>query len=164
MGPHANLYRFKYFYSWSCYIYSNYCYNDVCLGFKPRGVVLLFFFIGRLGPSIYRSRPNISRISSTPKVLEIIATPENIPHFVSWPLEKTIKRIEMTPKYKPILWWPPPPLNIHKISFPKNIYFFWKSPKILKFKILNPPKMAQAYVCLKISEYPPMGFQTIEAL
>ena len=26
---------------------------------------------------------------------------------------------------------------------------------MLKFKILNPPKMTRAYVCMKISEYPP---------
>ena len=28
---------------------------------------------------------------------------------------------------------------------------------MLKFKILNPQKMIRAYVCMKISEYPPTG-------
>ena len=60
----------------------------------------------------------------------------------------------MTPKYSPILWWPPK--NIHKIFVPPKKYsFFWNPPKILKFKILNPKKMTRAYVCTKISEYLP---------
>ena len=43
------------------------------------------------------------------------------------------------------------PQNLHT---PKRYSFFWKPPKILKFRILN-PKKARAYVCVKISEYPP---------
>ena len=49
-----------------------------------------------------------------------------------------VKCIEMTPKYSPILWWPPKIST--KSSYPKNYLFFWKPPKILKFRILNPPK------------------------
>ena len=33
------------------------------------------------------------------------------------------------------------------------------NPKLLKFKILNPKRMTQAYVCIKISEYSPLGFK-----
>ena len=44
--------------------------------------------------------------------------------------------------------------------YKKNLHtpkysFLWKPPKILKYKIFNPQKMAQAYVCMKISEYLP---------
>ena len=42
-----------------------------------------------------------------------------------------------------------------KSSYPQKIFIFLKPPKILKFRILNPKKMVCAYVCVKISEYPP---------
>ena len=45
--------------------------------------------------------------------------------------------MEMTSKYRPILWWPQK--NIHKIFIPKFFLFCWKPQKVLKFKILNPP-------------------------
>ena len=38
------------------------------------------------------------------KIFEILATPQNIPHYVPWPNEKTLKCIEMTLKYNPIMW------------------------------------------------------------
>ena len=44
------------------------------------------------------------------------------------------------------------PQNLHT---PKKYSFFWKPQKILKFRILNPKVIARAYVCVKISEYPP---------
>ena len=43
------------------------------------------------------------------------------------------------------------PQNLHA----QNIYFSENPEKMLKLKILNPKKMTLAYVCMKISEYPP---------
>ena len=44
-------------------------------------------------------------------------------------------------------------MRTQKIS--QKLFIFLKTQKILKFKILDPQKMTRAYVCLKISEYPP---------
>ena len=61
----------------------------------------------------------------------------------------------MTTKYKPILWWPQK--NIDKIFIPQ--IFFLKTPKNIEIQNFDPPpkkkKMTRAYVCMKISEYPP---------
>ena len=59
----------------------------------------------------------------------------------------------MTPKYSPILWWPPK--NIHKIFIPPKIFIFLKTPKNIEIQNFEPKKMTRAYVCMKISEYPP---------
>ena len=48
-----------------------------------------------------------------------------------------------------------PPKISTKSSYPQKCSFFWKPQKILKFRILNPQKIAWAYVRVKISEYPP---------
>ena len=64
---------------------------------------------------------------------------------------------------------------MHKIFIPKRIFIFSEPPppppqiKInkWKYKILNPPKIAQAYVCMKISEYPaplPLWFECLTLL
>ena len=58
----------------------------------------------------------------------------------------------MTPKYRPILWWPPK--NIHKIFIPPKKIFFWNPQKILKFKIWT-QKNNPSQSSVKISEYPP---------
>ena len=51
-------------------------------GLEPPGRYSNFFiFIRRLGPSIYRSPPKISEISSTPKIFEILATPKKYSPF-----------------------------------------------------------------------------------
>ena len=61
----------------------------------------------------------------------------------------------MTPKYGPILWWPQK--NIHKIFIPPKIFIFLKNQKNIEIQIFDPQKMTLAYVCMKISEYPPLG-------
>ena len=45
----------------------------------------------------------------------------------------------MTPKFYIVKFCDDPPKNIQKSSssYPKKYYFFWKPPKIMKFKILN---------------------------
>ena len=64
----------------------------------------------------------------------------------------------MTPKYSPILWWPPK--NIHKIFIPPNILIFLKTPKNIENQNFEPQKMARAYVCMKISEFP-LGWRLV---
>ena len=106
-----------------------------------------FFFIRRLGPSIYRTPPPQKKkkkkkkqqqtnkqknrnFKNPPKIFEIIAPPppkkKNTP-FCTLTLKKTQKCIETTPKYSLILWWSPK--NIHKIFIPKKYSFFWKPEK-----------------------------------
>ena len=62
----------------------------------------------------------------------------------------------MTSKYSLILWWPQK--NIHKIFIPKKIFIFLKTQKNIEIQNFEPKKMDQAYVCVKISEYTPLGF------
>ena len=52
-------------------------------GISPGGGYSRFFFIGRLGPSIYPSPgKNIRNFKHPEKIFEILATPKNIPHSV----------------------------------------------------------------------------------
>ena len=41
-----------------------------------------------------------------------------------------------------------------KSLYPKNIHFS-ENPKNIKIQNFEPPKIARAFVCVKISEYPP---------
>ena len=42
-----------------------------------------------------------------------------------------------------------------KSSYPKKILIFLKTQKIIETQNFEPQKMGRAYVCVKISEYPP---------
>ena len=44
-----------------------------------------------------------------------------------------------------------------KSSFPPKILFFLKTQKNIEIQNFEPKKMGRAYVCVKISEYPPWG-------
>ena len=50
-----------------------------------------------------------------------------------------------------------PTKNIHKIFIPPKIFIFLKPPKNIEIQYFVPKKIARAYVCVKISEYPPPG-------
>ena len=105
------------------------------------------------GPASTVHPQNISGSSNTPKkIFEILATPKNIPHSVPWLSERTLKCIEMTPKYSPILWWPPK--NIHEVLIPQKYLFFRKPPKILKFKFLSPKKWPEPMYVWKYHSTP----------
>ena len=118
------------------------------------GTLIFSTYVGS-GPSIYRSsKTNFRNFKHPKKIFEILAT-QKISQFCTLTLKKTLKCKEMTLKLAQFCDDPKIyPQNLH---IPKNIHFFWKSQKILKFRILTPPKkiIAQAYVCVKISEYPP---------
>ena len=51
------------------------------------------------------------------------------------------------------------PLNFHT---PQKLFIFLKTPKNIEIQNFEPQKIARAYVCVKISDYPspPPGFQT----
>ena len=78
--------------------------------------------------------------------------PKDILYPVPWPSEKTLKCIEITSKYSPILWWPQK--NIHKIFIPPPPKYsvFWKKNKNIEILSFEPQKIAWAYVCMKTSE------------
>ena len=42
-----------------------------------------------------------------------------------------------------------------KSSYPQKIFIFLKTPKNIEIQDFEPKKMGRAYVCVKISEYPP---------
>ena len=45
--------------------------------------------------------------------------------------------------------------NIHKIFIPPKNVHFSENPKNIEIQNFEPQKMGRAYVCVKISEYPP---------
>ena len=45
--------------------------------------------------------------------------------------------------------------NIHKILIPQKLFIFLKTQKNIEIQNFEPQKMDRAYVCVKISEYPP---------
>ena len=61
------------------------------------------------------------------------------------PPTQNIHKILITP--------PPPPKKKKKIN-KKKYYFFQKTQRNIEIQNFEPPKMARAYVCMQISEYP----------
>ena len=97
------------------------------------------FFIPRHGPGIYRSPKKNNQEFQAPLInIWNFSNPKNILHSVPWPSEKTLKCIEMTSKYSPILWWLQK--NIHKIFIPPKIISFLKDPKIIEIQNFEPKK------------------------
>ena len=112
-----------------------------------------FFRIRRLGPSIYCSHPkNIRNFKHPQKIFEILATQNNI-SILYLDLKKTLNCIEMTLKLAQFC--DHPKKNILKIFIPPKIFIFLKTPKNIEIQNFEPQKIARAYVCVKISEYPP---------
>ena len=90
--------------------------------------------------------------SSTPKNIWNFSNPKRYPPFKTLTEWKDPKCIEMTLKYSPIMWQTPKIST--KSSYPKNIHFS-ENPKTYWNWNFWTPKMALAYVCMKILEYPP---------
>ena len=113
-----------------------------------------FFCIRRLGPSIYCSpKKNIRNFKHPKKLSEILATQKNIPILYQDLIKKTLKCIEMTLK---LAQYCDDPKKIStKSPYPKKIIVFLKTPKNIEIQNFEPQKIAPAYVCVKISEYPP---------
>ena len=115
----------------------------------------MFFFIRRLGPSIYCLPPKyIGNISQTPKIICNFGLPKIISPSCTLTLRKPLKSlkcIEMTSKTSSILLW-----YIHKIFIPPKIMIFLKPPKNIKIQDFEPPKMVPAYVYIwKSQPHPP---------
>ena len=114
----------------------------------------MFFFIRRLGPSIYCLPPKYNgNISQTPKNICNFGLPKIISPSCTLTLRqplKPLKCIEMTSKTSPILLW-----YIHKIFIPPKIMIFLKLPKNIEIQDFEPPKMVPAYVYIWKSQPPP---------
>ena len=114
----------------------------------------MFFFIRRLGPSIYCIPPKyIGNISQTPKNICNFGLPKIISPSCTLTLRKPLKSlkwIEMTSKTSPILLW-----YIHKIFIPPKIMIFLKPPKNIEIQDFESPKMVPAYVYIWKSQPPP---------
>ena len=111
----------------------------------------MFFFIRRLGPSIYCLPPKyIGNISQTQKIFVIFGYPKNIPILHMDLKKKKLKYIENDPLNQSsfVMIYPQ---NLHT----SKIMIFLKPPKILKFKVLNPKNGPSLRIYLKISEYLP---------
>ena len=116
----------------------------------------MFFFIRKLGPSIYCLPPKYSgNISQTPKNICNFWLPKIISPSCTLTLRKPLKSlkcIEMTSKTSPILLW-----YIHKIFIPPKIMIFLKPPKNIKIQDFEPPKNGPSLrIYMKISAPPPL--------
>ena len=127
----------------------------ICLA-TSQGGYSNFFRIRRLGPSIYRSPPkNIRNFKHPKKIFEILATQKNI-SILYLDLKKTLNCIEMTLK---LAQFCDDPKKIStKSSYPQKIFIFLKTQKNIEIQNFEPQKMGRAYVCVKISEYPPGSY------
>ena len=115
----------------------------------------MFFFIRRLGPSIYCLPPKyIGNISQTPKNICNFGLPKIISPSCTLTLRKPLKSlkcIEMTSKTSPILLW-----YIHKIFIPPKIMIFLKPPqKYLNSRFWTPKNGPRLRIYMKISAPPP---------
>ena len=70
---------------------------------RGRPTLIFSIYVGS-GPASTVHPKKYQEFWAPQKMFEILETPKNIPHSVPCPLEKTLKCIEMTPKYRPILW------------------------------------------------------------
>ena len=123
---------------------------------SPRGVALIFSAYVGLDPASTVHPKRISGISSTPKKYSKLKHPKKISQFCALTLKKDPKMHRKDPQTSLILWWPQK--NIHKIFIPpKNIHFS-ENPKKYWNSEFWTQKIDRAYVCVKISEYPPCLF------
>ena len=121
---------------------------------QTQGWYSIFFRIRRLGPSIYRSpQKNIRNFKYPKKIFEILATQKNIPILYLDFKKKTLNCIEMTLKLAQSC--EDPKKISTKSSYPQKIFIFLKIQKNIEIQNFKPQKMGRAYVCVKISEYPP---------
>ena len=81
-------------------------------------------------------------------------TPKNIPILYLDLKKKTLNCIEMTLKLAQFCD------DLKKIStkssYPQKIFIFLKTQKNIEIQNFEPQKMDRAYVCVKISDYPPL--------
>ena len=67
------------------------------------GTLIFSAYVGSDPAPALHPPKNIRNFKHPKKIFEILATPKNIPNSVHLPKEKTLKCIEMTSKYSPIL-------------------------------------------------------------
>ena len=116
------------------------------------GTLLFSAYVGSDPASTVHPK-KISGISSNPNFFWNFSNPKNIP-ILYLDLKKDPKLHRNDPQTSPISWWPQK--NIHKIFIPQKIFIFLKTQRNIEIQNFEPPKMVRAYVCVKISEYPPL--------
>ena len=119
------------------------CPTRLQVAIPEEGDTLMFASYVGSGPASTVHPQKISEISSTQK--------KNTWNYAPWPQEKTLKFIEVTLKYSPVLWWP------SKISTQfsyKKIFVFLKTPKNIEIQILS-QKMTEPTYVWKYERHPP---------
>ena len=81
-----------------------------------------------------------------------LATPKNTP-ILYIDLIKDPKCIDLTPKYSPILWWPPKIST--ESSYQKKIFIFLKTPKNIEIQNFQPKKWPKPTYVWKYQSTPP---------
>ena len=112
------------------------------------GTLIYSAYVGS-DPASTTHPQKISGISSTPPKKK-----KNIP-ILYLDLKKDPKLHKNDTQASPILWWPKK-ISL-KSSYPQKIFIFLKTPKNIEIQNFEPKKIAQAYVCVKISRVPPWG-------
>ena len=111
----------------------------------PQGGTLIFSSYVGSGPASTVHQKNIRNFKCPKQIFEILATQKNTP----------IMYVDLKKRALNIVQFCDDPQKIStKSSYPKNIFIFLKTPKIIEIQKFEPQKMAPAYVCMKISEYP----------
>ena len=102
---------------------------------------------------------NIRNIKRPKKIFEILATPQKYPNSVPLTLKKDPKMQRNEP-IKLAQFCDDPHKNLHT---PKKL-FFWKPQKIMKFRILNPPKNSPSLRMRENIRVPPPAPPGIETM
>ena len=125
----------------------------VCVWGGGGGGYSHFFFIRRIGPSIYRlPQKKIGNIKRPKKYLKYFCHAK-ISSFCSFSLRKDPQYIEKTPKTSPICRDPKKyPQNLHT---PK-IFIFLKPPKNNVIQKFKQKRKTRAYACIKQYQSTPL--------
>ena len=117
------------------------------------GSLIFSSYVGS-GPASTLHPIKISGLSSTPKNIWNFNNPPKISPILYMYLdllEKTLKCIEITPKYSPILLWTK---NIHQIFLPPKIFIFLKTPKNIEIQNFEPQKWPEPKYVRKYQRTP----------
>ena len=113
-------------------------------GGPPRGYSIFSAYVGSDPASTVHPK-KYQEFQATQKIIPILY----LDH------KKTLNCIEMALKL--VQFCDDPPKISTKSSYPQKIFIFLNTPKNIEIQNFEPPKIARAYVCVKISECPPGG-------
>ena len=121
-----------------------------------QGVGVHSFFSSYIGSgpaTTIHQKKKYQEFQAPKKNIWIFSDPKKYSSFCTLTLRKDPKMHINDRAYSPILWQPPK--NIHKIFVPPKILISLKTPQKYWNSKFWTQKMTWAYVCMKISEYPP---------